>query len=60
MNRDDILKMTPRQIAVAYFEVEYAGTSAMNMIDEVVDELTGEELDAIVGSVYDQPHLLER
>jgi hypothetical protein len=58
--REQITQMTPQQIATAYFRTEYGDTVSAEMVDEVVADLTDEELAAIQGSVYDQPHLIDR
>jgi hypothetical protein len=58
--RQRIVAMTDQQIATLYFSTEYGDTVSAEMVDEVVAELSAEELAAIVGSVYDQPHLIDR
>lgn len=58
--RQQLITMDPAQIATRYFHAEYGGTVSDADIAEVVAELTSEQLAAIVGSVYDQPHLIER
>lgn len=48
-----------RQIAINYFRREYGeyGEANPDMVAEAVDELSAEQLAAIVGSVEDMPWL---
>lgn len=61
MTRQDIFKMSGREIVFAYLRAEYGDTVSDDLINEVIDEdLSREQIDAIVGSVQDQPHLIDR
>ncbi len=56
----DIIKMESSEIAAAYFRANYGDSVSDELIAEVVSELTTDELAAIVATVQDQPHLIER
>jgi hypothetical protein len=50
--------LTPQQIATRYFHAEYGTYATSELVAEIVAELTAEELDTIVATVLDQPHLI--
>lgn len=58
--RQHLLTMTPTEIATRYFHAEYGDTVSADLVAEVVAELTVDQVAAIVASVQDQPHLIER
>lgn len=58
--REEIRNMKRLDVCAAYFRAEYGNTVDDALIAEVIRELTIPQIHAIVDSVIDQPHLIER